>query len=288
MVVSPVARLRHVVDHDLVEVWRVDLASSPPAPVPLHPAMLRGMRRLDLRKRVPSRMHGAACGRGIVPAAQQSCPNRCGCPARWTGAADGSRAPPSVRVSILNRKGYLMTGRRVDVVRRGVVRRVADFLPDADRRADWRPARALFQQLVQLVDSGSPHIPDELCEAFADAIGKIAASYAGHEALLSEHALAILADVEGGEILDRELFRAYYEDDRFNSAPGVRSASRRRPAPYEAMVETCRRLRDARSLRVACRNTVTSGLPVGSTSYGRFYNIRGNRGGVGPRRHHRH
>jgi hypothetical protein len=172
-----------------------------------------------------------------------------------------------------------MTGQRGDMAGQGGVRRVADFLPDADRCADWHPVRALFQQLVQLVDSGSPYVPDELCEAFADAIGKIAASYAGREALLCEHALALLADVEGGEILNRELFRACYEDDRFSSTPGARPASRRRPAPYEAIVETCRRLRDARSLRVACRNTVTSGLPVGSISYGRFYNIRGNRGG---------
>ncbi len=172
-----------------------------------------------------------------------------------------------------------MIRHRVDVAGQGAVRRIADLLPYADRRADWRPIRALFHQQVQLVDSGSRRIPEEVTEAFADAIGKISASYAGHEAELCEHALAILADIECEEILDLDLFRTYYEDERFNPTPGPTQAPRRRPAPYEAIVETCRRLRDARSLRAACRNTGTSGLLIGSTSYGRFYNIRGNRHG---------
>jgi len=156
-------------------------------------------------------------------------------------------------------------------------RRVADILPEAEHRADWSRVRALFRQLVQLVASGVERAPDELVAAFADAIAEISASYARDEAQLSLHALAVLADVECLEVLDLDLFKRYYEDDR--SALGVRSSRRRQPAAYEAIVETCRRLRDARCLRGACRNAGTSGVLVGSTSYGRFYNVRGNRQG---------
>lgn len=172
-----------------------------------------------------------------------------------------------------------MTIHLANAAGQGPVRRIADILPYADLRADWNPVRSLFHQQVQLVDSGSEHIPVEVTQAFADAIGKISASYAGHEAELCEHALAILADVECGEILDLDLFRTYYDDERFSPTPGPKPLARRRPAPYEAIVETCRRLRDARSLRAACRSTGTSGLLIGSASYGRFYNIRGNRDG---------
>jgi hypothetical protein len=162
---------------------------------------------------------------------------------------------------------------------RSAALRVPDLLPAADRCADWSPIRALFQQLVQLVESGTPLIPDKLNGAFADELATISASYAGREAELCEHALAILADVESGEILGPDLFRKYYEDERF-SPPRASAAYRRRPSPFEAIAETCRRLRDARSLRAACRDTDTSGLLIGSMSYGRFYNIRGNRQGT--------
>jgi hypothetical protein len=172
-----------------------------------------------------------------------------------------------------------MTGSRGHLSGGNAVLRVADLLPAADRRADWSPVRALFQQLVQLVESGTPLIPDKLNGAFADELATISASYAGRESELCEHALAILADVESGEILDPELFRKYYEDERFS--PYKSSAGyRRRSGPFEAIAETCRRLRDAGSLRAACRDTDTSGLLIGSMSYGRFYNIRGNRHGT--------
>jgi hypothetical protein len=152
-------------------------------------------------------------------------------------------------------------------------------LPHAEGRADWRPVRGLFQQQVQLMGSGSKVVPVEVMEAFADAILAISASpkYVGSEAELCEHALAVLAAVESQEILDLGLFRRYYEDDRYARAAMLSSSGRRWPAPYEAIIETCRRLRDARRLRVASPSSGTSGVLVGSASYGRFYNVRGNR-----------
>jgi hypothetical protein len=161
----------------------------------------------------------------------------------------------------------------------GAARRVADILPHADHCADWRRVRGLYHQTVQIVDGGSGRIPDELREALADAILRNSSSYVGREEQLCEHALAILADVEGHEIFDLDLFRIYYEDDRIESAHGVDSTRRHRPSLYEAIVETCRRLCDARRLRETFRNIGTSGLLIGSTSWGRFYDVRGNRRG---------
>jgi DNA-binding SARP family transcriptional activator len=153
--------------------------------------------------------------------------------------------------------------------------RVADVLPAADRRADWSLVRALFHQLALLAESGDTPNPDGLTGAFADELAVISASYAGREAELSEHALAVLADVDSGEILDLDLFRKYYQDERF-SPPRAAAAHRRGPSPFEAIVETCRRLRDARSLQEASWGTGTSGLLIDSMSYGRFCDIRGN------------
>lgn len=175
-----------------------------------------------------------------------------------------------------------MTRRQTDGTGQDPVRRVADLLPQANGHADWGLVRGLFEQQVRLVGSGSKVIPVEVTEAFADAILTISANpnYVGREAQLCEHALAVLAAAEYREILDLNLFRRYYEDDLYASAAVAPPVGRRRPARYEAIVETCRRLRDARRLRAACRNTGTSGLLTGSASYGRFYNVRGNRGGV--------
>ncbi|MGY3518587.1 hypothetical protein ACVMYR_20065 [Micromonospora sp. PTRAS2] len=159
-------------------------------------------------------------------------------------------------------------------------RPLADLLPAAERRADWRHVRGLHRQHVQFADGGGARVPAVLREALADAILDVSSSYAGHEDELVEHGLAVLADVEGHEIVDEELFRAYYEDDRFTPGGGDDPTGRRQPGLFEALVETCRRRRDARGLRDALRGTGTSGLLIGSTSYGRFHNVRGNRNGT--------
>jgi hypothetical protein len=161
---------------------------------------------------------------------------------------------------------------------RDTVRYVADVLPRAGRRADWRAVRALFDQLVQLARNDLRRIPDEVSDAFADAVAGTHLSYAGDEEQFCQDALAILADVEGRVTVDAGLFRDYYQDDRFGRASGPARDLRRRPGPFEALVETCRRMRDARSLRAACHGTGSSGMLIGSTSYGAFFNVRGHRG----------
>lgn len=148
-------------------------------------------------------------------------------------------------------------------------RLVCDVLRDASITADWTRFRALAGQIVGTL----PDPPvDELLDALARAVFDLAPIYAGRMPVLAGHALAVLADVEGAEALDAALFRQYYADARF-TRPGV--CAWRRPAPFQAIVETARRLRDAALLRSLLRGVPTTALLGGSTSYGGFYNVRG-------------
>ncbi|MFD1545988.1 hypothetical protein [Nonomuraea guangzhouensis] len=163
---------------------------------------------------------------------------------------------------------------------KGRRRLVADILPEVDHCANWNRVRALYDQRARILDSRSGHVPDVLGEAFADAVLQISWSYTGREEQMCEHLLAVLADVTHQEILDLGLFRAHYNDDRGISASRFDGTCRRQPSLYESIVETCRRLRDARALREALVDTRTSGLLIGSTSYAPFCNVRGNRHGA--------
>src|SRR5215475_3605990 len=157
--------------------------------------------------------------------------------------------------------------------------RVADVLPHAARRADWQRVKALYEQCIRILGDGSgQEPPEELLDALAKAIHGLSPAYRLHEEEMCQHGLAIFADVEGQETLDPAVFRYHYHDSRFARTDGTGRAGRRRPTPYEALVETCRRLRDAHAVRGVLKGTGTSGLLCGSTAYGQFYNVRGHHG----------
>ncbi|MEU4473914.1 hypothetical protein [Micromonospora sp. NPDC023888] len=160
----------------------------------------------------------------------------------------------------------------------GPLHRVADVLPQADLVADWRRVTGLYRQCVQFAaPRGVRQPPRPLREALAQAMQDVSASYREREEQMCAHGLAVLANNEGHEEIDGALWQRYYRDDRFADLTEAAPAGRPVPTPYEAMVETCRRIRDARSLRLALAGTGTTGLLVGSASYGRFYNVRGRR-----------
>ncbi|MRH92267.1 hypothetical protein GFY24_33360 [Nocardia sp. SYP-A9097] len=161
----------------------------------------------------------------------------------------------------------------------GRIHRVADVLPGLTQRANWSAVRALFSQQVQQIDSGGRYVPDSLAGAFADALERVSPSYAMDYGTMCLHALTALADEEGMEYLDIELFRRYYEFDILSSAPALAADPRWRPGTGEAIVETCRRLRDVHCLRAVLHHKGSSGLLIGSMNYGRYYNVRGNRYG---------
>jgi hypothetical protein len=156
---------------------------------------------------------------------------------------------------------------------------VGDILPHVDRSGGWAVVHGLSQQIARVRADGSGQVPDELREALVDAIVRVSLDYAGEEAMLCELGLAIFAAADGHEVVDLDLRRKYYTGGRWALGQAGTSGSRRRPSPYESLVETCRRRRDARSLRYALRVTGTAGLIIGSMSYGPFANVRGNRPG---------
>jgi hypothetical protein len=176
--------------------------------------------------------------------------------------------------SLPRREGDLVTGGRGYPEGRDVADRVADLLPAARDRADWDDAEGLFKQMVDCAESGAVVIPEELPGALADELAEIKKGYREDEATMCVHAHAIFANVESGEILDVDQYRKCYMDERFRLGPSV--DNRRLPGPFEALIETSRRLRDARFLCGACEGIGTSGLLTGSTAYGPFYNVRGN------------
>jgi hypothetical protein len=146
-------------------------------------------------------------------------------------------------------------------------RRVADVVRDACAVADWNLARELYRQIIAMLPEQAP---DELFGAFAEAMVDLAAAYAGRIELLGSHLLAVMAAVEGVELLDDALFHRLFHDERFIRTGG----DGRRPPPLQSVVETCRRLRDLELLSDLLCGTRSSGVLCGSVSYGAHYNVR--------------
>ncbi|MBQ1061969.1 hypothetical protein AB0F90_08985 [Micromonospora chalcea] len=146
-------------------------------------------------------------------------------------------------------------------------RRIADAVREANGAADWKLPRELYRQVIAML----PELPpDELLGALAEALAGLMPSYAGKIGLLASHTLAVMAGAEGAELLDDALFLRLYHDERFTRAGEL---GRRRPPPLQAVVETCRRLRDAELLSDLLRGAGSSAVVCGSVDYGAFYNV---------------
>jgi len=155
---------------------------------------------------------------------------------------------------------------------------VAEVLAEADRTADWRRVRALYGQYRNLVANGAgADMVNDVLAALGQEVGRLAPSCVGRDGLLAAHALAVFADVAGHEALDPGTFQSFYRDPPFESYLGAHR-TKRRPSPFEAVVETCRRLRDAESLRQVLRGIDCSGMLCGSVCHGPHFSVRGNNG----------
>jgi hypothetical protein len=162
--------------------------------------------------------------------------------------------------------------------------KVADILHQACRTADWDLVQALYRQCSHIADDqGGRYMPDDLVGFLSEAMSRLASAYIGEEEELARHTIAVFGDAERRKAFNKSLFRSLYHDERFDRfAPYQEDSSisgRRRPCPSEAVVETCRRLRDANAIRTVLRGAGTAGILGGSASYGRFYNVHGNRTG---------
>ncbi|WP_427167216.1 hypothetical protein ACQF4J_30225 [Streptomyces sp. C1-1] len=155
-------------------------------------------------------------------------------------------------------------------------------LSEVDNRADWRQVRGLYQQMSSLLSNftGPDELPDIMAGALALRLGRVFAAYAGREEKFGEDLLTVMSDVDGipGDMPSK--FRILYGDERFNELTPYKpeNTKRRRPKPFEAAIETCRRIRDLNSLRrvTAAAQVSTAGILGGSTTYGRFYNVKGS------------
>ena len=149
---------------------------------------------------------------------------------------------------------------------------------NAHGRADWKHVRQLYGQLTRVVDTG--HINDHLAGRVAHAMARTCAAYDGEEELFVEHLAQVIQEVapKPGDYATR--FRDLYFDRRYSTFDAYLKKghdSRRRPVPFEAAVETCRRLRDVNRLRDQLAGLPTGCVLGGSSSYGRFFNTVGCR-----------
>ncbi len=149
----------------------------------------------------------------------------------------------------------------------------------ARKRADWRRVEQLYDQFVRIVtDPEQENTPQpSLTGALAESLGRVLAHYDGRETQFIEDLLSIWCDIESLSGTREELFRRLYRDERLEryAAYNPPGDERRRPKPFEAAVETCRRLTDANAVRIALSNLPTGGILGGSVSYGRFFNTCG-------------
>jgi hypothetical protein len=145
-------------------------------------------------------------------------------------------------------------------------------------RADWQRIEQLYGQLMRVVATG--HISDTLAGKLAKAMARTCAAYDGIEEQFIEDLLAVIVAVEGATADRNREFRHFYYDPRYNRFTAYLKTDaddRRRPTPFEAAVETCRRLRDVNRLRAQLVRVPTGCILGGSASYGRFFNTVGDR-----------
>lgn len=116
---------------------------------------------------------------------------------------------------------------------------------NAHDAADWRRVVELYSQVSDIVNDPEEEntLPDELVAALSEASSRVLAHYDGNELVFVDHLLEILSEKDNLTGSRGERFRHLYHDRRFNRfAPyHPTGGGRRRPKPFEAAVETCRR-----------------------------------------------
>lgn len=147
-------------------------------------------------------------------------------------------------------------------------------MPQATINANWRPADDLYEQIAGLADSGRQPT-DHLAGLLARTLARILAHYDGFEAVFMTDLLARWSKIDGRKGSTKSRFQALYTDKRFASFPAYSQGARPRPKPFEAAIETCRRLITTNAIRDALVGLPTAGILGGSVSYGSFFNTKG-------------
>ena len=144
---------------------------------------------------------------------------------------------------------------------------VGDVLREANRTANWGQVRGLYEQYRHIRRSAPTHpLPSDSRDALAKCLSDLAASYEGDEERFLRHARAVLAEVDGYEAFDVELFVGMYGDRV--SRDGL-------PAVFETVAETSRRQRDARIFAQALADADSSVGMGGSMGFAPFFGVHG-------------
>lgn len=145
-------------------------------------------------------------------------------------------------------------------------------------RADWRSVEQLYGQFSTILSKGE-QIPTEITGSLANSLGRVLAFYEDEEPTFVQDLLELWSSVDRLEGSVRDRFRTLYFERRLDIYPEYKfprdEGTRRRPRPFEAAVETCRRLIDLNKVRHALADVQSGGVLGGSVSYGRFYNVIG-------------
>ena len=160
---------------------------------------------------------------------------------------------------------------------------LSQLYQQATTTADWRRVAGLWEQCTEILRSGGDgaYLPDIVTGKLARAMGQVFASYDDDEDRYVQHLLAIMCRAEGRDGQVDDHFRDLYFDERFTNERYQPVVGRRLPPPFEAAVETARRLRDLARIRDALTGKADLCACVlgGSASYGRFHNTVGAREG---------
>lgn len=150
--------------------------------------------------------------------------------------------------------------------------------PEGKSRAvDWDRITILFGQcLAAVTDNEAPYLPSQLPAFLAELLTRQSARYYDSEEALVRDAFSAWSS-EG------ETKQSLYFDTRFDNVveyrPRAETGNRRRPTPYEAVVESARRLRDLNEVERNIGGERSNVILGGSLSYGRFFNVVGSREG---------
>lgn len=147
-------------------------------------------------------------------------------------------------------------------------------------RANWGRVIGAYEQCIRSVWPVSDYMPPVMPAFLAEMTARLSPSYYNHEdEFLSDAYAAYVQGAENaglGSLSARELYRdAVLSSSEFYAASP--RTGRRRPTPFEATVETGRRLRDIRRVERSLHTHSVAAILGGSASYGRFFNVKGGR-----------
>jgi hypothetical protein len=147
---------------------------------------------------------------------------------------------------------------------------------EVSTRADWRRCISLYRHLAEIAQGRGP-LPDDVPSGLAEALAKTFAAYEGNESGFIDDLFAVWSAIDGLCGSEAERFRALYKAESLDRFEVYRNAAdrRRRPKPFEAAVETVRRIVDLNVIRERLVDLPTTAILGGSLSYGRFFNTCG-------------